>query len=190
MAGSVRIISGQWRSRKLSFPDSLTLRPTPDRIRETLFNWLAPLIEGAYCLDLFAGSGALGFEALSRGAAQVVMLEAAGPVLAQLRANCALLGTENALLFQAHVPHDLDRIEKRLPQPFRPFDIVFLDPPFHQGLIEPCAQWLEEHHWLNENAHIYIETEHTLKNLSLPKNWEILRLKKTGQVQYRLAKRT
>jgi 16S rRNA (guanine966-N2)-methyltransferase len=179
---TLRIIGGEWRGRKLSFPALPGLRPTPDRVRETLFNWLAPIIHGAHCLDLFAGSGALGLEALSRGAADVVMVDEARAVIQQLRAHIALLKTTQATLYQLSIP-------SALPTPAHPFDIVFLDPPFHKNLLAPCCDWLEAQTWLAPNATIYLEAEADLKTLSLPNNLKLLHDKRAGQVRYCLAER-
>lgn len=173
----LRIIGGKWRSRKLIFPDSEALRPTPDRVRETLFNWLSPYIIGARCLDLFAGSGALGFEALSRGASSVCMIEKSPQIVEQLKKNAALLSlTKIALEIYCGDVFD----EKNLPK--GQFDIIFLDPPFHQNKIEKCCQLLKESDVLAERALIYIEAESELRELILPDGWEVIRHKVAGQV--------
>ena len=180
----LRIIGGRWRSRRLSFPDVEGLRPTPDRVRETLFNWLAPLIEGAHCLDLFTGSGALGLEALSRGAAGVVMVDRDPHVIAHLKENIATLGAPGATLVVANALPWLQS-----PHQKSTFDIVFLDPPFGQGLLEPCCKLLEERGWLTPSAHIYLESESPLGPPALPDNWRLKRSQKAGQVGYHLATR-
>lgn len=187
--GKLRIIGGSWRSRRLTFPVTPGLRPTPDAVRETVFNWLAPIIEGANCLDLFAGSGALGFEALSRGAAKVVMLEQSSIVIKQLLENQSLLKTEDAIILQAKIPDNLSKIVGLLPATVLPFDIVFLDPPFHKNLLGVCCEQLENGGWLKSHAHIYLEAECTLDPLPIPTNWEMLRLKTSGQINYGLARR-
>ncbi len=178
--GQIRIIGGEWRGRKLHVPDVPNLRPTPDRVRETLFNWLAPTISGAYCLDLFAGSGALGFEALSRGAKHVVMVDESAAVIALLQKESTLLRTENAEIYRAVVP-------KQLKLPARPFDIVFLDPPYQENLLLPCVLFLEEKGFLADEAYIYLEAKAELGENDLPSNWKILKSKKAGQVAYHLA---
>lgn len=155
------------------------MRPTPDRVRETLFNWLSPFIREARCLDLFAGSGALGFEALSRGAKSIVMLDKSKVVCQQLRKNSDLLSADNAHVYHAFVPRDLSKILK-------PFDIIFLDPPFHQGLLKPCSTYLEENNFLAEHALIYIEAEDDLIELGIPSQWQLLKKDKAGQVRYYL----
>ena len=178
----LRIIGGQWRSRRLEFPDLPGLRPTPNRVRETLFNWLAPRLPGARCLDLFAGSGALGIEALSRGAAEVVFVERHPLAIRALRANLARLKAEGARV---------DPVESLawLQQPGTPFEIVLLDPPFGQGLLEPVCAALETGDWLAETAWIYLEAAAELPPLSLPPRWITYREKKAGAVAYRLARR-
>jgi len=177
----VRIISGKWRSRILRFPDILGLRPTPDRVRETLFNWLSSYIYHARCLDLFAGSGALGFEALSRGAKSVLMVDKAPQVITQLRENAKLLAaTEQVEFYCGQAPSD------RIPVVDKLFDIVFLDPPFHQNMLKPCCEWLEKNHCLAPQALIYVEVERGLDPLPIPAHWTILRSQKAGQVGYYL----
>ncbi len=179
----LRIIGGRWRGRKLDFPDAEGLRPTPDRVRETLFNWLQNDIVGARCLDLFAGSGALGLEALSRGAARTVLVENSKPVAQQL----------NVLLRTPHcnkgivVTLDAQTFLERGPGDAR-YNIVFLDPPFEKGLIKSCIQRLEEKHWLAKDALIYLEMERHLQTPTLPKNWEYTHAQTAGQVNYRLAR--
>ena len=180
--GQIRIIGGEWRGRKLKVPDVAHLRPTPDRIRETLFNWLAPVIAGATCLDAFAGSGALGFEALSRGAAHVVMVDDSLDVVKLLQQEAQMLKAQNIEIYRARLPAQLNA-------PQKPFDIVFLDPPFQQDLLLPMCTYLEEKGFLAERAHIYLEASETIQENALPANWQLLKSKKTGQVAYHLALR-
>lgn len=178
--GQLRIIGGQWRSRKITFMDAQGLRPTPDRVRETLFNWLAPHIEGASVLDVFTGSGALFFEALSRGAKHALALDTNPQVIKSLQYHLTLLDCSHA-----HV--QLKNATAFLEQPSNQcFDIVFLDPPFHQNLLQPCCQLLESQHWLTEQAWIYTECEESNQQLQLPANWQLYREKKAGQVHYAL----
>jgi 16S rRNA (guanine966-N2)-methyltransferase len=151
-------------------------------VRETLFNWLAPYIEGAHCLDLFAGSGALGLEALSRGAGGAVFIDQHPAVIRQLQENFTHLGVVNAYPVQA------DTISW-LAGPSQAFDVVFLDPPFGQNLIPPICLALEEGGWLASLAWIYLEAEQNLIDLELPANWGIFREKIAGQITYRLAVR-
>ncbi|MDR7088759.1 16S rRNA (guanine(966)-N(2))-methyltransferase RsmD [Cellvibrio fibrivorans] len=180
-AGSnqLRIIGGIWRGRKLSFPDVNGLRPTGDRIRETLFNWLAPDIQGARCLDLFAGSGALGLEALSRGAASSLLLEKHAAAAQQLKSNLQLLQADNGRVEQ------VDSLQWLKQQPPKPFDIVFIDPPFALELWEPIAAELEAQDWLSDAAVIYLEAPRDAQ-LQLPGNWQLHRDKQAGQVSFRL----
>jgi len=180
--GRLRIIAGKWRGRKINFPTTSQIRPTPDSVRETLFNWLTPGISNARCLDLFSGSGALGFEALSRGAAHVVMVDKSTLVVERLKENAYLLGANHIEILCATFPERLNKVEGNQ------FDVVFLDPPFNQGLIEPCCLWLEEKKCLSPNALIYIEAEKTLTPLPIPTHWEIIREKTAGQVSYYLVR--
>lgn len=178
----LRIIAGEWRGRKLSFPDGDGLRPTGDRLRETLFNWLAYSVSGAKVLDLFAGSGALGFEALSRGAASAVFLDTYSPVVRQLRQNLGVLNCSHAEVHQA------DALSW-LAQPAQPFDLVFLDPPFGKGLLAPVCSALEQNGWLTDEAWIYLEAEKDLVLTDIPSTWQLRKEKKAGQVVCRLYRR-
>lgn len=174
-SNQVRIIGGRWRSRKLRFLAHEGLRPTTDAVRETLFNWLAPDIVGARCLDLFAGSGALGFEALSRGASFVCMVDKALSVVKQLQENAALLPAPSEALQLCCA--DAFNEKNSLPGPF---DIVFLDPPFHQNLIPRCCAYLERRDLFSAGALAYIEAEREIRELPLPDDWEVLRHKVVG----------
>jgi len=178
----LRIIGGRWRGRRLPFPGLPGLRPTPDRVRETLFNWLAPVIEGARCLDLFAGSGALGIEALSRGAAVVRFVEYHAAAARNLRENLTRLEQAPDWVVQADALTWLQQTPS-------PFDIVFLDPPFHQDLLTPACCRLEQGHWLAPQALIYVEAEQQAGSLVLPTNWSIHREQRAGQVWSRLLQR-
>ncbi|WKS81393.1 16S rRNA (guanine(966)-N(2))-methyltransferase [Edwardsiella tarda] len=178
-SGQIRIIAGQWRGRKLPVPDSPGLRPTTDRVRETLFNWLAPILPDSRCLDVFAGSGALGFEAISRYAAHATLLEADRHVAAGLRKNAALLNCS-----QINVVHT-DAL-RFLAQPGEPYQVVFLDPPFRQGLLNDTLFLLESQGWLADDAWIYVECEAEGPALVLPASWSLQREKHAGQVAYRL----
>lgn len=158
------------------------LRPTPDRVRETLFNWLAPELAGAVCLDLFAGSGALCLEALSRGAARATLVEQAPAPAAALRRNIETLQAQGAAVVQADAVNFLNG-------PVTPVDILFIDPPFASDLIGPCATLAEARGWVKPNGLVYIEAPSRLKNLPLPPTWEVIRSKTAGQVGYHLARR-
>ncbi len=159
------------------------MRPTPDRVRETLFNWLQPHIVGAACLDLFAGTGALCLEALSRGAGQVVMVEKNAHVVDCLRQHVATLQARNADVVQADAVDFL----RQTPQLF---DIVFLDPPFKSDLIARCAELVEANGWIKRGGLVYIEAPSQIDVLPLPAAWELIRSKKAGQVGYHLAQKT
>lgn len=180
--GWVRIIAGKWRGRKLKVPDSHGLRPTPDRVRETVFNWLAPYIAGAACLDLFAGSGALGFEALSRGAASLVMTDQSSDIVKLLQEEAAAFKADNARIYLATMPKQLQKEEK-------PFDIVFLDPPYQENLLIPCCHYLEDHGYLADSAFIYLEADRLILDNELPPTWQVIKQQKAGQVFYHLARR-
>lgn len=175
---SLRIIGGRYRRRVLRFHDSEGLRPTPDRVRETLFNWLGQELDGEHCLDLFAGSGALGFEAASRGAARVVMIEAAAKVLAALNESAKMLGNPPEVeIMRADALQYLSSTKSK-------FDLVFLDPPFKKGWIgclEPLLSGVA-----NEDAAIYIEAEHEIEALG---DWRTVRHGKAGEVHFQLMRR-
>lgn len=175
----LRIIGGQWRGRKLSFPDVDGLRPTGDRIRETLFNWLTGELQHARCLDLFAGSGALGLEAASRGADTCVLIERHPLAAAALRQNLSVLNATHVRLEHTDAAQFLSG------KPEAPFHVVFMDPPFSLDLWASCAAQLENGGWLADEAWIYLEAPVNTP-LSLPSSWRLYRDKKAGQVSYRL----
>jgi 16S rRNA (guanine966-N2)-methyltransferase len=180
----VRIIGGEWRGRQLSFPDLPDLRPSPDRVRETLFNWLHDVLPGARCLDLFAGSGALAFEAVSRGAKEALMVERHPAVVAHLKEHILHLNAQGAMVVvQAEALAFL-----RTTSP--PFDVVFLDPPFNSDLLGPCMELLAAGAWLKPLAWIYIEAERRTALPPLPADWAVQRQKVAGQVGYYLLNRT
>lgn len=179
-SNQVRIIAGQWRGRKLGFPDIDGLRPTSDRIRETLFNWLAPVLPGASCLDLFAGSGALGFEAASRGAARVVMNERNPLVVRALQDSKARLAADQVEVLGGDAQSCLARC-------VGPFDVVFLDPPFSQPhLLAAAADLLARGNFLKDGTYIYVETPSGADLNDLPAGWQLYRQKQAGAVSYRL----
>lgn len=178
--GRLRIIAGEWRSRVVPVLDGPGLRPTPDRVRETLFNWLQNVIPGARCLDLFAGSGALGFEAASRGATQVTMLEKQADACRQLAANIRTLKSSSIRLIQQDAMTWLQGKGQ-------PFDVAFVDPPYASGLIAEACGLLERNGWLGDGAHIYLELDSGQSLPDLPRNWRVVRSKKAGQVGYHLA---
>jgi 16S rRNA (guanine966-N2)-methyltransferase len=176
----LRIIGGTWRGRRLRFPPQPGIRPTPDRVRETLFNWLAPRVPGGRCLDLFAGSGALGLEALSRGAAQVTFIERDAVAARELRARLAEWGASGA-----QVEHN-DALRFLAGTPVQTYDIVFLDPPFSSGLLADSARALEERQWLARDARIYVETSGSEGLPPLPHTWRLIKTKEAGAVGYHL----
>ena len=175
----LRIIGGTWRGRRLRFAASAAIRPTPDRVRETLFNWLGVAVRGAHCLDLFAGSGALGLEALSRGAARVTFLERDAEAARALGLLLQDWGATDAQVVRA------DAV-RYLAGAARPADIVFLDPPFAAGLLGEAAALLEERHWLKAGALIYVECAAREGLPGLPASWQPLKARQAGEVGYHL----
>jgi len=176
-AGNLRIIGGIWRGRKLGFPDVEGLRPTGDRIRETVFNWLQPVLGGSRCLDLFAGSGALGLEAASRGAEQVVLVETDRSAYQLLQTNLDVLQASQCQLFHG-------RAEQFLASQQQPFDVVFIDPPFQADLWTDIAELLTDKALLNDGARIYLEYPRRQDMPDLPSSWHLLKEKKAGDVKY------
>ena len=179
----LRIIGGQWRSRRLIFPDLPHLRPTPDRVRETLFNWLAPVLLGTHCLDLCAGSGALGIEALSRHAASALFVEEHYLAVRSLRENLARLSAPAAQVVASEVLTWLQQA------PPRTFHVVFADPPFASDLLQPICQRLEQGGWLTDPAWIYLEAAADQPPPLLPATWHLHREKRANAVAYRLFQR-
>ena len=173
-ANSVRIIGGIWRSRILEFPDAADLRPTPDRVRETLFNWLGPHLAGAACLDLFAGSGALGFEALSRGAASVVMVETNAVALRALRENATKLGAENVTIVRGDALEFARGVRSR-------FDVVFLDPPYRLGLQAAALGLVAG--LLAEDGRVYVESDTVIEP---SRGWAVVKHARAGKVHFHL----
>jgi 16S rRNA (guanine966-N2)-methyltransferase len=175
-ANKVRIVGGEWRSRMLKFPTVPGLRPTPDRVRETLFNWLGQRLDGKTCLDLFAGSGALGFEALSRGAKRVVMVERDRKVCQALQANASVLGASRLEIREADGVQflALDR---------HAYDVIFLDPPFRKEFLPRLMPLLPAH--LTPEGLVYVESEGAL---AVEAGWEIWRSGRAGQAYFHLLK--
>lgn len=180
----LRIIGGLWRGRKLAFPDVDGLRPTGDRIRETLFNWLAPDIQGTRCLDLFAGSGALGLEALSRGASESVLIEKSPLAAQSLVNNLALLKAVNAQVINSDALTYLGRASTE-PSSEKPFHVIFIDPPFQLNLWQTCIDLLEQSGLLAEDCAIYVESG-LGDDYQVPPTWELHRDKTAGNLRYRL----
>jgi len=177
----LRIIGGQWRGRKLEFPAVDAIRPTPDRVRETVFNWLQNSVVGARCLDLFAGSGALGIEALSRGASHAVFVDREPRIGQYLRATLKQLNANGDV-------HTADSL-RWLTSSSQPFDLVFLDPPFGADVLPDACQRLEEGGWLAPDALVYIECASSGGAPALPASWVLIKSKTAGQVGYHLARR-
>ncbi|MCB1934676.1 MAG: 16S rRNA (guanine(966)-N(2))-methyltransferase RsmD [Nitrosomonas sp.] len=171
--GRIRIIGGQWRSRIISFPVYTDLRPTPDRVRETLFNWLGQDLTGLSCLDLFAGSGALGFEAASRGAKHVVMVESSGSALHALSDNKIKLNAEQVELVRMDASIYLVTDKQK-------FDIVFLDPPYRMKLLPEILPLLPPH--MSEDGLVYLETGRSDDLDQILQHWKIWRKSKAGKV--------
>ncbi|UAJ64891.1 16S rRNA (guanine(966)-N(2))-methyltransferase RsmD [Candidatus Schneideria nysicola] len=178
-SGSIRIIGGRWKNRKIPVLSCENLRPTTSRMRETIFNWLTPKINGAHCLDCFAGSGALGLEALSRYAASVIFLEKDFHYSNQI---CKILQTLQiekniAIVVRTNTLHWMKQSNKI-------FDLVFIDPPFYQGLIEKTIYLLNLYRLLKRDAWIYIESEYEISYLNVPMNWRMKRKKSNSKVTY------
>lgn len=180
-SGRVRLIGGDWRRRTLTFPAVDGVRPTPDRVRETLFNWLAPFIPGSRCLDLFAGSGALGLEALSRGAQEALFIDTSRTLTRTLSRNLAELGTDQG---QVRCEDVLSLLHAGPGTTH--YDIVFLDPPFRGGWVEPVCRALNESLWVRDGSRVYVEHEAEAGEPPVPANWELRRRKTAGQVCYSL----
>lgn len=181
--GRIRLIGGEYKRRLLPVLDSPGLRPTPDRTRETLFNWLMNALPGAYVLDLFSGSGALGFEALSRGAAQVQLVERDTAIAKRLHENTVTLGAE-----QKVVVTQADALQWLKTTPKASFDIVFIDPPFHNDLVMPSCELLETQGLLADDAYIYVEVE-AGTTPTLPPHWQLHREARAGESRAYLYKR-
>lgn len=177
--GQIRIIGGQWRGRKLPVLCEEGLRPTTDRVKEMLFNWLQGRVFQPRCLDLFAGSGSLTFEALSRFAREVVALERFPQAATQLSHNQQVLKLEPSQLSV----HNVDTLQFLRQSPNEGFDLIFMDPPFRKQLVKPCVELLMANHWLNPGALVYVEREKE-DLVSIP--WELLKEKVTGQVRSQL----
>ena len=175
----LRIIAGSWRGRKLSFLEREGLRPTTDRVRETLFNWLQMDLPGSRCLDLFAGSGALGLEAASRGASKVVMVDSDKETVNMLKKNIDLLSASQVEAVCADALRFLQSCDFM-------FDVVFIDPPYRMDVIAECCEWLESGQCLSEHAKIYIECGASKNLKGLPVNWQCLKRKAAGQAGYHL----
>jgi 16S rRNA (guanine966-N2)-methyltransferase len=182
-AGSVRIIGGKLRGRKINFSEYAqenALRPTPDRVRETLFNWLSPVIVEAECLDAFGGSGALGFEAVSRGAKKVTIVEKCLHTFKSIQQNASRLGLSSELTCLCE-----DTLTY-LTNTTQTFDIIFLDPPFQGNLLAECFDLIAAKNLLKPKGYIYLESDSPIMPDNMPSNWTQHRAKKAGSVHYEL----
>ncbi|MFT7179244.1 MAG: 16S rRNA (guanine966-N2)-methyltransferase [Oceanospirillaceae bacterium] len=191
---SLRIIGGEWRGRKIPFATAVGLRPTQDRVRETLFNWVASQIPGATCLDLFAGTGALGLEALSRGAKQVNFVDLSNIATSSLNDNLKLLPVAEGQVSKVEQMSSFNwlRSYKALSETstqIERYDLVFLDPPFALALMQDTLTALFDSQCLAAKAMIYVEQPQPLTDLILPEGWKLHRSKKAGQVFYGLISR-
>ena len=178
-SNQVRINAGVWRSRLLKFPDVEGLRPTPERVRQTVFNWLGQDLTGKTCLDLFAGTGAFGFEALSRNAKNVVMVENSGAAYQALLQNQQLLDAKNSQILRQDVLVYLSQNTQQ-------FDIIFCDPPYHKDWLNKILPTLSQH--LSPNGMLYIEAEFALESSELLGAWQLIKQNKAGNVYYHLLK--
>jgi len=178
-SNSLRIIGGSWRSRRLQFYDSPKIRPTPDRVRETLFNWLAGYIHNANCLDLFAGSGALGFEAVSRGAAQVTLIENDAKIVNKLKQQKALFEAENIEIKHQNAVSFLQKTQQK-------YDVIFLDPPFASALLEQVVSIIIAQQRLTEKGVLYVEEPSMQESLPIFKTLACGHEKVSGEVRYAL----
>jgi 16S rRNA (guanine966-N2)-methyltransferase len=178
----VRIVGGEWRGRLLRFPAVAGIRPTPDRVRETLFNWLQHRVAGSRCLDLFAGSGALGLEALSRGAAEVVFVDVEPAVTRYLLERLRDFGSGRGQVVRSDA-------FRYLGGPVQAFDLVFLDPPFDAAVLPDICRRLEQGGWLAPGGYVYLEAPAAAGPPELPAGWTLLRSKRAGEVGYHLARR-
>jgi 16S rRNA (guanine966-N2)-methyltransferase len=180
--GQLRVIGGEWRGRKVRFPPVAAIRPTPDRVRETVFNWLQDVTPGSRCLDLYAGSGALGLEALSRGAREVVFVDVEPAIIRHLGDTLRELRCERGRVVRADARSFLE-------QPAAPFDVIFLDPPFAEPVLADICDRIEAGGWLKAGGLAYLEAPAAAGEPDLPAGWTLHRSKRAGEVGYHLARR-
>ena len=178
----LRIIGGEWRGRKIHFPPVAAIRPTPDRVRETVFNWLQSAVAGRRCLALYAGSGALGLEALSRGAREAVFVDLEPAVSRHLVATLQRLGCDRGRVIRSDARSFLAGAAE-------PFDIIFLDPPFGESVLADVCRRVEAGGWLAPGGHVYLEAPASAGPPELPDGWSLLKSKRAGEVGYHLAQR-
>ena len=181
--GELRIIGGQWRGRRLKFEPQEGLRPTLDRYRETLFNWLMHHVEGSRCLDLFAGSGALGLEALSRGATQVDFVDSHPASCSNIRHHLHTLGSKNGRVHQAQAAAWL-KSQTGNPGSDHGYDLIFLDPPFNQDLLQNTCYLLEYNEFIQPHTLIYLEAEPQFNRLVLPSHWQVNKHKQSKSAAF------
>jgi 16S rRNA (guanine966-N2)-methyltransferase len=179
---TLRIIGGEWRGRRVRFPPLEAIRPTPDRVRETLFNWLQAVTPGSRCLDLYAGSGALGLEALSRGAREVVFVDVEVGACRHLQLVLRDLGCDRGRVIHADAGRFLAR-------PAEPFDVVFIDPPYRDSAVAVACRRVEAGSWLKPGGYAYLEAAAEQGAPELPAGWSLLKSKRAGEVGYHLARR-
>jgi 16S rRNA (guanine966-N2)-methyltransferase len=178
----LRIIGGEWRGRKIRFPPVSAIRPTPDRVRETVFNWLQGVTAGSRCLDLYAGSGALGLEALSRGAREVVFVDVEPASVRHVGDVLRELGCDRGRVERADA-------RRFLAQPGTPFDVIFVDPPFAEPVLPEVCRQIEAGGWLKPGGLVYLEAPAKAGEPELPAGWTLLKSKRAGEVGYHLARR-
>ena len=181
-SGVLRIIGGEWRGRKIRFPPVAAIRPTPDRVRETVFNWLQGVTPGSRCLDLYAGSGALGFEALSRGASEVVFVDVEPVVVRHIGDTLRELGCDRGRAVRGDAAGFLAG-------PPTPFDVIFLDPPFAEPVLADTCRRIERGGWLKDGGLAYLEAPAAAGAPELPPGWTLLKSRRAGEVGYHLARR-
>lgn len=178
--GQLRIIAGKWRGRKINFPDENGVRPTLDRIRETVFNWLQMDIEGATCLDCFAGSGAFGMEALSRGAKHVTFIDQSHDLTCAIKNNLSKFNCQDYSTACAVLPAGFSQFASKQ------FDIVFIDPPYSKELLAPCLESLVKNNLVHKQTLVYLETNKR-QSITLPPEWELIKQKTTSSIWFSLA---
>ena len=178
----LRIIGGEWRGRKIHFPPVAAIRPTPDRVRETVFNWLQTALAGRRCLDLYAGSGALGLEALSRGAREVVFVDREPAVARHLFATLQMLDCDRGRVVRSDARRFLEGSAE-------PFDLIFLDPPFGESVLAEVCRQIAAGGWLAPGGFVYLESPASAGPPELPDGWTLLKSRRAGEVGYHLARR-
>ena len=177
----LRVISGKWRNRKLDFIHNINLRPTPERIRETVFNWITNYIHNAKVLDCFAGSGIFAIEALSRGAAKASIIDNSEMAINNINSNVKKLAINNIDIIKQDCLLYLQDNQKN-----SKYDIVFIDPPFHQNMLEKTCKLLNDNDFIHKGSLIYTETEREISNIDTPNNWSLIKSKVAKSISYKL----